>query len=166
MTTAPDAVTRRYPSESASVTAARHLLAAHLPSWGLDAVRWSAELVLTELATNAVLHAHDTGFSVTLQALPGGALRIEVADGSVRVPRVCEYGVQATTGRGVGLVADLSREWGVRGRPGGKTVWCELAPESEERPGRGDEATEPFDLDAFLAGVVDDEDPAVVLRAA
>ena len=166
MTTAQDAVTRRYPSESASVSAARHLLVAHLQAWGLEAMRWSAELVLAELATNAVLHAHESGFSVTLQALPDGALRIEVADGSVRVPRVCDYGVQATTGRGVGLVADLSREWGVHGRPGGKTVWCELTPESEERPGRDEEQDEPFDLDAFLAGVVDDDDTAVVLRAA
>ena len=165
MTTVQDSATRRYPSESASVTEARHFLTSQLVAWGLDAVRWSAELVLTELATNAVLHARETGFTVALQALPGGAVRIEVADGSVRVPRLCDYGVQATTGRGVGLVADLSRDWGVRGRPGGKTVWCELAPETDERPGRVDEESEPFDLDAFLAGV-DDDDTVVALRAA
>ena len=103
---------------------------------------------------------------MTLQALPGGAVRIEVADGSVRVPRLCDYGLQATTGRGVGLVADLSREWGVHGRPGGKTVWCEIAPESDERGGRRGQEDAPFDVDAFLAGVVDDDDSSIALRAA
>ena len=157
---------RRYPGESASVPAARRFLASQLQAWQLEDVRWSAELLLTELVTNAVLHAQQDGFTVGLQALPGGAVRIEVSDGSVRAPRVCDYGVQATTGRGVGLVADLASAWGVEGRADGKTVWCELSPDAGERPGREVDESEPFDLEAFLAGVVDDDESTVHLLAA
>ena len=61
MPTAREAASRRYSSDAASVTAARHFLASQLQAWDVAAVRWSAELVLTELATNAVLHAHADG---------------------------------------------------------------------------------------------------------
>lgn len=140
-----------FPPTGASVRAARGFLADQLERWGIAEHAWSAQQALSELATNSVIHA-GTLFTVTVDLLADGVLRLEVRDGMSRAPRERHYGPEATTGRGVGLVAMLSRGWGVRPEPDGKTVWCEL----DLRPGGG--RGEP-DLDAFP---VDDvaRDPA------
>ena len=56
-------------------------------------------LVVSELATNAVLHAH-TAYEVHL-ILSDDSLTIEVRDGSVLAPAMRRYGTDATTGRGM-----------------------------------------------------------------
>lgn len=126
---------------AASVSQARRFLGATLVGWAATSVQWAAEQVLSELATNAVIHA-GTPFRVRLR-LADEALRIEVQDGSPRTPRQRHYGMSATTGRGLALVSSLSHEWGVVRDTGGKTVWC-LLPLGEQ-----DDAAEP-DLSAFL----------------
>jgi PAS domain S-box-containing protein len=86
--------------------------------------RWvdAAELAASELVTNAVLHAHT---ELTLHAWCGDELRVEVRDGSPALPVPREYGAEATTGRGMGLVAALTQDHGVTRLPdGGKAVWC------------------------------------------
>src|SRR4051812_17068818 len=101
-------------------------------------------LLVTELSTNAVLHAA-TPYRVTLDQRDDGTVRIGVSDGSPRKPRAREYGVDATTGRGLGLVGSLAAAWGTSSLPYGKTVWCDLRPEPPEGM-----SVEP-DLDAFLS---------------
>jgi len=137
------AVQRSFAADVSSVGAARRFVEEALTSWRADELSWAATLLVTELATNAVLHAATT-YLVGLDLRGDGTLRIGVSDGSVRKPRPREYGVDATTGRGLALVDALSAAWGTSAREGGKTVWCDVKPDPAEVEG------EP-DLDAFLS---------------
>lgn len=83
-----------------------------------------AELLTSELATNAVMHARTT-FTVTVTSARR-AVRIAVRDGSVRLPRVRSPGPYELDGRGMTLVANLAPRWGVDPVRGGKVVWFEL----------------------------------------
>jgi hypothetical protein len=56
-------------------------------------------------------------------------LLLEVTDGSARIPRARHYAPDATTGRGMGLVAALSLAWGTTAAAVGKTVWARVAPD-------------------------------------
>jgi anti-sigma regulatory factor (Ser/Thr protein kinase) len=127
----------------ATVGEARRFVSDTLAAWDADDLSWTAMLLVTELATNAVLHAM-TSYDVTLEQRADGTLRIGVSDGSPRKPRARDYAVDATTGRGLGLVGSLAIAWGTSARDNGKTVWCDVAPEPSEEL-----SIEP-DLDAFL----------------
>lgn len=158
----PQTAERSFASATSSVREARRFLTTCLESWDEEAALWTAQLLLGELATNAVLHAGDGDFAVTVLLLGDGSVRLEVRDGSLRPPQLRDYGTTSTTGRGIALVAQLSREWGVTPCDGGKVVWCEIV--SDEPPGNGlveadleDDTV--FDLDAFLADEDDHVDP-------
>ena len=84
-------------------------------------------LVVSELASNAVLHAR-TPFSVQLTLDFIGRFRIEVRDGSREQPTVKRFSAGAVTGRGVGIVELCSDRWGVDVDGDGKAVWCEFDP--------------------------------------
>ena len=127
----------------ASVAESRRFLRRTLRDWDADGLEWSATQALSELVTNAVLHA-GTDVTVALALGRDGVLRLEVRDGSARIPQQRRYGAQATTGRGIALVDGLSDRWGVEPSGGGKTVWCELTPADDL-----DEGAEP-DLASFL----------------
>lgn len=153
----------RFDPTPGSVGQARRFLQRTLGAWESDDLGWTASLLLSELATNAVLHAGGDGFQVGLELLPDGTLRMEITDGSVRPPRQRDYGTSATTGRGVALVDQLARDWGVQQRPGGKTIWCEVVP--EQPTPRGVPVTDeqdtdrPLQLNAFLGA--DDAEASV-----
>ncbi|HSC03038.1 MAG TPA: MEDS domain-containing protein [Solirubrobacteraceae bacterium] len=83
-----------------------------------------AQLVVSELATNAVIHA-GTPFSVAVRS-DGSAVRISVQDWSSMQPVMREDNPDALAGRGLRLIAMVSRSWGVEYGPDGKTVWAEL----------------------------------------
>lgn len=114
------------PGLASSVPSARRFAVRSLEAWGLADVAWSVAVVVTELASNAVLHAR-TDFSVAVIRL-ADAVRIEVTDSARTAPRVRTHGPDATTGRGLQLIAELARHWGTQpaGDGAGKTVWCEL----------------------------------------
>lgn len=152
---------------ASSVSAARRFVTDCLEQWGQEPVMWTVQLLLSELATNAVLHAGGSGFTVGVEVLPEGAVRLTVADDSPRSPRLRDYGTGATTGRGVALVDELARGWGVEPRSaaddGGKVVWCEVVPEPRglRLVGDDDEADDGGpDLDAFLGPDDTDVPPA------
>ena len=84
-----------------------------------------ARLVVSELASNAVLHA-GTPFAVSLR-YTGSAVRISVRDGSRTHPVLRNGGPASLSGRGLHLVAAMAETWGVDAGPDGKTVWAELA---------------------------------------
>jgi anti-sigma regulatory factor (Ser/Thr protein kinase) len=113
------------PGSASSVPQARHFVESALTSWGLSDVGWVAVLVVGELAANAALHAK-TPFTVGATLLDDGRLRLEVSDGSPRAPQQRSYGDDATTGRGLRLVHEVSTAWGVETRDQGKTVWVLL----------------------------------------
>lgn len=90
----------------------------------------AAELLVTELVTNAVLHARTT-VEVTVEPR-GPMVRVGVADSSPRPPRRRKHSVDSGTGRGLVLVERMSDSWGVEPRSGGKVVWFELCREPAE----------------------------------
>ena len=139
-TRSPERVELPLPAAAASVAEARRFLRATLGGWDAEALEWPAMQALSELVTNAVLHA-GTAVTVVLELVDAGRLRLEVRDGSARIPHQRRYGTQATTGRGIALVAGLSDHWGVDTVGDGKAVWCVVS--------APDEAAEP-DLSAFL----------------
>ncbi|QLJ05549.1 ATP-binding protein [Streptomyces sp. NEAU-sy36] len=112
---------------------ARRLTAASLASWGYpyeSGPNETAQLLVSELATNAVAHGRVPGrdFELRLTLLPGAdALRIEVSDArGERRLQMLRGAPQDEHGRGLILVEALSREWGVTERVVGKTVWAEI----------------------------------------
>jgi anti-sigma regulatory factor (Ser/Thr protein kinase) len=84
----------------------------------------TAELLVSELVTNALLHSAGSRLRLTLTAAHG-VLRCEVSDAGPRVPRVLAAG-SATSGRGMFLVDALALRWGCHQDGTGKTVWFEL----------------------------------------
>jgi anti-sigma regulatory factor (Ser/Thr protein kinase)/anti-anti-sigma regulatory factor len=85
-----------------------------------------AVLLANELVTNALVHAH-TEIRLRLE-LRGDRFHIAVRDGSPRLLRLVAPDRQAEGGRGLRLVEQLARAWGVNRHPdGGKVVWCVLS---------------------------------------
>lgn len=114
-----------FPPEPSSAGRARRFLASTLEEWGLDTdLVQTATLLASELVTNAILHAA-TDFTVVVRR-HGSGLRIEVGDGFSRLPARRQYDLEAFTGRGLGMVELLARNWGIEARPDGKAVWFYL----------------------------------------
>ncbi len=85
----------------------------------------TAELLVSEIVTNALVHAGtpiEVGFT-----LVGQGLHVEVADGSPHLPSPRGYGPSAGTGRGLMLLEGMVDEWGVEPAESGKTVWFRIA---------------------------------------
>lgn len=82
-----------------------------------------AVLLADELVTNAVVHAR-TDLRLRLE-LRGDWLHIAVHDDSPRLLRLVRPDVEDERGRGLWLVEQLARAWGVDRHPDrGKVVWC------------------------------------------
>lgn len=112
-----------------------------------------ASTVVTELATNALLHG-SLPAELVVRLLPGGMVRLEVFDSSSALPVRARQDQGAMTGRGLALVHALTDRWGVQRRERGKVVWAEL------REGGAGPLPE-LDADALLAAWPDlDEEPA------
>ncbi|MFK4183520.1 ATP-binding protein [Streptomyces sparsogenes] len=111
-----------------SVTSARRYTARLVAHWGHPALAQDAELIVSELAANAVLHGSVPGrhFRVRL-TLTKNHLRIAVSDAKgERVPRPRRPTPDDKFGRGLLIVRALASRWGVRERIVGKEVWVEL----------------------------------------
>ncbi|GAB7189525.1 hypothetical protein NUM3379_02310 [Kineococcus sp. NUM-3379] len=115
-------------SAASAAAAARRYVRRALRELDAADLEEPAELAVSELVTNAVLHAH-TAFTVAVRTTPGGRVRVEVSDTSPVPVEVRAFGTSATTGRGLQLVAASSADWGIDPLPGGphagKTVWFE-----------------------------------------
>jgi anti-sigma regulatory factor (Ser/Thr protein kinase) len=88
------------------------------------AVVADAALMLSEVATNAVIHANST-FTVHA-SVAQHRLRVEVADDDDHLPRPRARSATADNGRGLQLVEGLAAHWGAQHTPGGKMIWFEL----------------------------------------
>lgn len=140
------------PGATSSVPTARRFVESLLTSWGHADLGWAAAMCVSELAGNCALHAR-TDFTIRVH-LTDDVLRIEVSDGSLRVPAQRSYGEEATTGRGLRLVEAYASSWGVETSASGKTVWIVLEPPAAAG-GDGEDA-EAADLDALLSSFGDD----------
>lgn len=109
------------PPEPHSPGDARRFVVSTLRSWSAEPATDTAVLLVSELVTNALLHARSQ-IELAL-SLRNGELRVEVSDSSPALPRLQTYGPVAGTGRGLVLVEALSSDWGAREDGGGKSVW-------------------------------------------
>ena len=102
---------------------ARAVVAEFCATHGIGAEREVAELLASELVTNAVRHA-GTPMTLTLR-LSGPLLRVAVRDGSGgQVLPVQLTDETAESGRGLSLVDALADRWGCVFLHSGKTVWA------------------------------------------
>lgn len=84
-----------------------------------------AELLLSELVTNALVHTRH-GAVVTVTVAPA-TLRVEVRDFVSGLPMsFVPNADDGTHGRGLILVQSLADAWGVKAHALGKVVWFEL----------------------------------------
>jgi Histidine kinase-like ATPase domain len=112
---------------------ARRLIREHAAAWSLPAeVAEQLELVGSELVTNAALHAR-TPLTLVLEPRRDG-VRISVQDGSQAPVAQRHYQPDALTGRGLAVVAALSRAWGVQPTADGKVIWAELGLDGAATP--------------------------------
>ncbi|WP_421735043.1 SpoIIE family protein phosphatase [Cellulomonas sp.] len=114
------------PSEATSIGRARHAVVRTCQAWGIEDSA-NAELVVSELVANAVLH----GFGhVSLQLYDtGDGLRIEVEDGNPAPPVTTDGHPGRVGGFGMQIVERLA-DWGWRQSRGGKLVWAKVRPGS------------------------------------
>lgn len=113
-----------YPSHPSSVPTAR----AAVRNWMAETPRIDdAEMIVSELATNALRHGPVGGMTVTVSIEPGWA-RIAVMDGGVGEwhPEPSTPADDSETGRGLGIVHELASKLGQDVHPGGQTIWAEL----------------------------------------
>lgn len=110
---------------------ARTWVAGTLSGWPEESVE-TARLLVSELVSNAVLHAR-TAIVVACR-LDGARARFGVTDGQRGGPISKRFALDSPTGRGMRLVASLAEEWGVQRGPRGKTVWFVVSPETRVGP--------------------------------
>ncbi len=115
-----------FDSSAESVAQARRLVQRQLDDWGQSDLCDDARLVVSELLTNAALHAKPP-IKLRLARLPAG-VRLEVSDGSPELPLKVRAGADVMTGRGWSLVEALCDSWGVQPAGQGKVVWATLLP--------------------------------------
>ncbi|MFC4030744.1 ATP-binding protein [Streptomyces polygonati] len=99
----------------------RRIGAAMVARWGYPGLVESAELLISELVTNALRYGADDAIAFRL-ARAADAFVIEVDDGSPGRPQVRAAGPDEESGRGMLLVSVVADEWGVS--PDGTCTWC------------------------------------------
>jgi anti-sigma regulatory factor (Ser/Thr protein kinase) len=107
-----------------AVPESRTFVSTALRRWGLEELVMDAELLTSELVTNALVHAR-TEVQVAV-AVADGVAEIGVTDGAPGVPeqRISSYPSEG--GRGLRLVDAVAQEWGVANVGSGKQVWFRL----------------------------------------
>lgn len=116
------------PHNPLAVGVARGALRLMLRAHGLGELLCAAELLVSELVTNA--HVHAPGPACLRVKRSGKWLRLSVWDSSGEPPLIRLSGASVEGGRGLGIVEELADRWGHYplglSRHGGKLVWCEL----------------------------------------
>ena len=111
-------------SHPASARRARRWLTPSLQGWGNEVTRHNATLLLSEVVTNAVRHAHGGVIRIAV-TLSRGSLLAQVHDDSPQPPHRRASG--ETGGWGLALLDNLSTRWGVAlDAEDGNTVWFEV----------------------------------------
>jgi serine phosphatase RsbU (regulator of sigma subunit)/anti-sigma regulatory factor (Ser/Thr protein kinase) len=114
-----------------------------------------AELIVSELVTNAVLHGRAPA-TLRVSRTPE-KVRVEVEDASRDLPVRMRSSDEAMTGRGLDMIAALASSWGVEvGPTGGKIVWAELT-DAATTAAVMVEPKADVDPEALLASWPDDE---------
>jgi serine/threonine-protein kinase RsbW len=125
---------RAFPNAPDGVRDARAFVADALQGADSNALD-AAVLMVSELATNAVVHT-TSPFTIGIDR-SDHEVRVSVTDQGVGTPRLRHAGSTDTDGRGLGIVAACALEWGVDQRPESKTVWFTV-PTGAQTPGRSE----------------------------
>jgi DNA-binding NarL/FixJ family response regulator len=121
-----DVVERRFPRQLDSISSARSATAEVLDSWGMESLLSDGLVVVSELATNALVHA-GSSFELRLSRHPR-SVRIAVLDHGPGTPEPLAPSTVRPHGRGLQIVDAMSSAWGVSGlKKGTKLVWAELS---------------------------------------
>ena len=131
-------------AEPERVAVARQQLREQLHDWPCADQVDSAVLLISETATNVLVHTDADALLVAeVTGEPGARrIRVEVTDISDDLPHKRRPGELASSGRGLMLIEMLADAWGVDPRGEGKSIWFELYErnhEKEERPPSGAE---------------------------
>ncbi|MET0143301.1 MAG: ATP-binding protein [Ilumatobacteraceae bacterium] len=114
------------PAERRSPGLARRKVAQVVDSWGFGALRADAELVVSELITNAIVHAPGSAsYELQLSETPTG-LRLAVRDGSTSAPVMRSLDDGRPGGRGLRIISTVATNWGYDVLPAGKRIWVDL----------------------------------------
>lgn len=115
-------------AETEGVASLRRIMRLRLGLWGLHEVIEDAQLCLSELVSNVIVHV-GVGTPATLAvSICGTRLRIEVHDPDARaLPTLVDAESNSETGRGMALIDAVTDRWGVQLHPEKKVTWCELA---------------------------------------
>jgi anti-sigma regulatory factor (Ser/Thr protein kinase) len=114
------------PAESSAARTGRRWLSALLADWGVTGRVADLEVALSEVVTNAVVHARSEA-EVTVRAGAGKVL-VTVSDRGAHGDALPHHlPVGATRGRGLGIVADVTDAWGSQRTTSGQRVWFEVS---------------------------------------
>lgn len=112
------------PAEPAAVSEGRRFLSGVLGEWGCGALVGDAQLLVSEVLTNAIQHARGP-LRLRLRRT-ARELTVEVADRSHRLPQPRLADTADESGRGLILVESLASSWGAHPTDDGKTIWFTL----------------------------------------
>jgi serine phosphatase RsbU (regulator of sigma subunit)/anti-sigma regulatory factor (Ser/Thr protein kinase) len=151
-----DSVVQTLQLAADAVPIARRLVRDCLAGTAMESLSADAEVVVSELATNAVLHGT---LPAQLRLTVGdAAVTVEVFDGNPVAPVMALPNEDAMTGRGLTLVTALASRWGIEPTVDGKRVWAELTV-AESLSETSAELMSDADIDAMLAQWPDAEEP-------
>jgi anti-sigma regulatory factor (Ser/Thr protein kinase) len=111
--------------DPSAVRAARLFAAQTVSSWDAGSIEEDLALVVSELCTNAIVHAH-SDFALTVSS-HNDSVRVDVRDQSSAMPTPADASSIAPSGRGLLLVQALADRWGAETDGAGKIVWAEIA---------------------------------------
>ncbi len=127
----------RLEPQPASVATARRDVRDLLTRTGREDLLDACVLLVSEIVTNALLHA-GTPIGLSVVVAPGG-VRVEVRDGSPHLPSRRRYATTSGTGRGLQMLEAMADDWGTVADGSGKTVWFHVSEgELSTRDGGGD----------------------------
>ncbi|MFJ8621249.1 SpoIIE family protein phosphatase [Kitasatospora sp. NPDC093550] len=111
------------PSDPSAVATVRKAVSQRLSDWGASEQIYSAELIVSELVTNAIRYAAPP---ITLRLIRDRTLICEVSDATSTSPHLRRARDWEEGGRGLLLVAQMAHRWGTRHSLTGKTIWAEI----------------------------------------
>jgi serine phosphatase RsbU (regulator of sigma subunit)/HAMP domain-containing protein/anti-sigma regulatory factor (Ser/Thr protein kinase) len=125
------------PADPSEVSRARTAVTEQLAAWRVgEASSYVTELAVSELVTNAVRYGEPP---IRLRLIRDASLICEVSDADHTAPHLRRARVFDEGGRGLLLVAPLSRRWGTRPHRAGKTIWCDLRDDAADGDRAGDD---------------------------
>ncbi|WP_223838043.1 ATP-binding protein [Streptomyces venezuelae] len=123
--TGPQRYSDGYLPRDTAPSRARRDVTLCLGTWGLDALVDDAQLVVSELVTNAIRHTHTRRIGLSVTRHPDH-VRIVVTDTSRTLPAPTALASDTEVGRGLQLVDQLTTRWGSKRLRTGKQIWAEL----------------------------------------